>query len=137
MRIALVCRRYYPEIGGVETHVKELAENLAKKQHEVTVFTLTNRPIQDGSQETIGGVNIRRFKPLKLSYSIEFPPSRMRDEIVRYSPQIVHSHSIHTFMPYFASNVKHGSKLVIPPHYLGNTTSRFRKILFMFYKPFI
>ncbi len=33
MRIAQVCHRYYPNEGGVEEHVKEISERLAKKFH--------------------------------------------------------------------------------------------------------
>jgi hypothetical protein len=38
MKILQVCPKYFPSIGGVEEHVKNISERLAKK-HEVTVFT--------------------------------------------------------------------------------------------------
>ena len=41
MKIAIICRRYYSEMGGIETHVQEIAERLAKR-HEVLVFTLVS-----------------------------------------------------------------------------------------------
>ena len=61
MKIAQVCPRYHPYIGGVETHVKEVSERLAKRGHEVEV--LTTDPRGDlPKQEIIDGVIVRRFK---------------------------------------------------------------------------
>jgi len=135
MKIALVCRRYHPEIGGVETHVKEIAERLAKN-HEIAIFTLVNDKRLEGKQ-IINGICIMRFKSLRLSYAAEFPPSSMLREIESFGPQIIHSHSIHTTIPYFASRVNSNSKFVITPHYLGSATSTFRGMLFSLYKPFL
>ena len=39
MRIAQVCPRYSPYIGGVETHVEEISKRLVARGHEVTVIT--------------------------------------------------------------------------------------------------
>lgn len=138
MRIALLSRRYYPQIGGVETHVKEIAENLAKKQHEVHVFTLQDDlKGPDNVLEWINGINVYRFNVRRLSYSIEFPNSKMLSAIEKFRPDVLHSHSIHTYIPYFATKVRHECKTVITPHYLGNTTSPLRKILFLLYKPYL
>ena len=38
MRILQVCSKYYPSIGGLESHVSNVSERLAR-QHQVTVFT--------------------------------------------------------------------------------------------------
>ena len=135
MKIAIVCRRYYTEIGGIETHVKEIAERLARK-HEIVVFALVTDKRFIGN-EKINGVNIRRFKPLGFSYSIEFAPSSMLREIEKFNPDIIHSHGVHTPIPFFASKAKCKSKFVITAHYQGNATSAFRRILFMVYRPFL
>jgi len=34
MKSFQVCQRYYPYIGGIETHVKEISERLARKGFE-------------------------------------------------------------------------------------------------------
>ena len=39
MRIAQVCARAFPLLGGVETHVEEVSARLADRGHEVTVVT--------------------------------------------------------------------------------------------------
>ena len=135
MKIAIVCRRYSPEIGGIETHVKEIAERLARK-HEIIVFTLvSNKKLS--VNEIINGVSVRRFKSLKFSYSVEFAPFSMLREIEKFDPDIIHSHSAHTTIPFFASKAKCNSKFVITAHYQGNATTAFRRILFMVYKPFL
>jgi len=135
MKIAFVSRRYYPEIGGIETHVKEVAERLAKR-HEVIVFTLVNEDKQQ-IDEIINGVRVKRYKAVKLSYSIEFPTSYMLNEIRKFEPDIVHSHNAHTTIPYFTSRVSDVAKFVITPHYQGDATTGFRKILSMVYKPLL
>lgn len=42
MKIAQVCHRYYPYIGGVETRVEEISKRLVRKGFDVEV--LTNDP---------------------------------------------------------------------------------------------
>ena len=39
MKILQITPYYYPHLGGVETHVKSLSEELVKQGHEVTVLT--------------------------------------------------------------------------------------------------
>lgn len=134
LKIALVCRRYYPEIGGVETHVKEIAERFAKN-NEVIVFTLSDK--KNISNEFINGVNIKRFKSIKLSYSMEFPPESMVKAIDEFKPDIIHAHSVHTTIPYFASLARCGSTFIITPHYLGGAITMFRRILFALYKSYL
>ncbi|OLC35406.1 MAG: hypothetical protein AUH84_03300 [Thaumarchaeota archaeon 13_1_40CM_4_38_7] len=122
-------------MGGIETHVQEIAERLAKR-HEVLVFTLVSGNGQT-CNEIINGVNVRRFKPIRLSYSLEFPRGSMLREIERFQPDVLHAHGIHTIIPFFASRVNSNSKLVITPHYLGKSTTLFRKFLFFAYKPLL
>ena len=38
MRILFLCRRFYPDIGGVEKHVFEISKRLVEKGHKVTVL---------------------------------------------------------------------------------------------------
>jgi hypothetical protein len=40
MRVIMLCRLYYPHIGGVERHVEEIAKEAAKEGHRVDVFAL-------------------------------------------------------------------------------------------------
>jgi 1,2-diacylglycerol 3-alpha-glucosyltransferase len=135
MRIAIICRRYHPEIGGIETHVKEIAERLGKK-HEVMVFTLVWDKNLVGD-DIVNGVKVKRFKSLGLNYSAEMPPSSLLRAVEEFKPHIVHSHSVHTSIPYFASKVKCGAKFVVTPHYQGKATTTFRRMLFIISKAFL
>nr|MBI2905161.1 glycosyltransferase [Chloroflexota bacterium] len=38
MKILHVYKDYYPVIGGIENHLRALAEGLARRGHEVTVL---------------------------------------------------------------------------------------------------
>lgn len=46
MRICMMSTCYPPRVGGLETHVAVLAEELARQGHEVTVFTNRDLPSQ-------------------------------------------------------------------------------------------
>ena len=41
MRIALACEFFYPRVGGVETHIFSLAQELLKLGHKVIVISGT------------------------------------------------------------------------------------------------
>ena len=56
MKILHVYKNYYPVIGGIENHIKTLAEYQAKCGYEVTV--LTNSIYRKTSIETINGVKV-------------------------------------------------------------------------------
>jgi len=60
VRILQVCSKYYPSIGGLESHVSNVSERLAR-QHQVTVFTCdaSGKLPREGK---INGVSIRRFR---------------------------------------------------------------------------
>lgn len=85
MRILHVCSRYWPGVGGIETHFRGLSERLAADGHQVTVVTSDaadtelfwdprrrRLPVRD---EVFQGVRILRF-PLRhlpgapLTYSL-------------------------------------------------------------------
>src|SRR5919112_1485103 len=135
MRRALVCHRFYPHIGGVELHVKEIAERFVKS-NEVKVFTLEddkNMP----ARETMNGIVITRYKPVRLSEAIRIPKLSLINDIKAFEPDIIHVHNIHSLMPYFADKAAVKAKLLFTPHYIGGSLTRFRRILFQLYKPFL
>jgi glycosyltransferase involved in cell wall biosynthesis len=135
MRIALVCHRFYPHIGGVELHVKEIAERFVRN-NEVIVFTLEdNKNIP--AREKLNGIAIRRYKPIRLSEAIKIPKHSLVSDIRAFEPDIVHVHNIHSLMPYFADKAAVKAKLIFTPHYIGGSLTRFRRILFQLYKPFL
>jgi glycosyltransferase involved in cell wall biosynthesis len=135
MRIALVCHRFYPNIGGVELHVKEIAERFVRT-NEVTVFTLEDNK-NTSHMEMLNGITIIRYKPIRLSEAIRIPKFSLVNDIQTFKPDIIHVHNIHSLMPYFADKAAIEAKLIFTPHYIGGSLTRFRRILFQLYKPFL
>jgi len=60
MKILLVNKAYFPHLGGVETVVRQLAEGMQRRGHEVTVLCFGDRDIS----ERIDGVEVRRTCPM-------------------------------------------------------------------------
>ena len=72
MKILFIGPAYVPVLGGAQLHLKELAEGMASRGHEVKVLTSNVRNHSDMGQcrggnlpthETINGVNVHRFEP--------------------------------------------------------------------------
>jgi len=133
MKILQVCPIYCPHIGGVEEHVKNISERLAKK-YDITVCT-TDPTSMLPKEEVINGVKIRRFKSWAPNEAYYF--SR---ELKRYlaknlaSFDIVHAHSYHAFPALYAAEAKGRNKFVFTPHYHGTGHTFFRSLLHIPYK---
>ena len=59
IRVALVCARYLPFVGGIELHVHEVSKRLAAAGSEVTILT-TDPGAQLPREELAEGVRVRR-----------------------------------------------------------------------------
>ncbi len=71
MKIHHVVPHFYPEKGGVETHVLGLARYLVAHGHDVVVHTSQRTLLGEGlpSESTLEGIQIRRYRPLlQLGY---------------------------------------------------------------------
>jgi len=131
MKILQVCPGYYPSIGGVEEHVRNISERLAK-QHEVTVFTCDpTRTLP--REEEINGVLVRRFRSFSPgnAYHISFEMAR---ELRKSEFDIVHGHNYHAF-PLYLSRYTKRKKFVVTPHYMGCGFSPVRNLLIKLYRP--
>jgi len=127
MKIAQVCHRYYPKIGGIETHVREISERLSKK-HDVEVICA------DFLRESVvNGVKIKGFKSISPNNAYFFSPQiyfylRISDF------DLVHAHNYHAFPAFFASMAKGERKFVFTPHYHGMGSNLLRDLLHKPYK---
>lgn len=65
MKINWVAPHFYPETGGVETHVEQISKQLIERGHEVTVHTsaVTVNKEKLPSAGELGDIKIRRYKP--------------------------------------------------------------------------
>jgi glycosyltransferase involved in cell wall biosynthesis len=132
MKILQVCPRYYPDIGGVEEHVRNIGERLVKKC-DVSVFA-TDPSGKLPKEEMINGVYVRRFKSWAPNEAYYFS-----GELKRYlmknsdSFDIVHAHSYHAFPALYAAEAKGRNRFVFTPHYLGSGETFIRNLL---HKPY-
>ncbi len=132
MKILQVCPQYFPDIGGLEEHVRNISERLAK-EHEVTIFAgdPSGKLLEE---EEIGGVRIRRFKTFAPGNAY-YLSLEMAKELKKSTFDIVHGHSYHALPLYFAKNAD-AKRFIVTPHYHGHGHSLFRNLLIKLYKPF-
>lgn len=86
MKINWIAPHFYPETGGVETHVEQISNRLIKRGHEVVVHTssvtVTKKMLPASGQ--LNDISIKRYKPsLNLSFYIsKFKPEIKEGDIV-------------------------------------------------------
>lgn len=132
MKILQVCPGYFPAIGGVEEHVRNISERLAH-EHEVTVFA-TDPSGELPKEERINDVLVRRFKSFSPNnaYHISF---EMLRELRSSEFDVVHGHSYHAF-PLFFSRYAKRKRFIVTPYYHGHGSTMLRDSLLRLYKPF-
>jgi len=132
MNVAQVCPRFYPHIGGVETHVYEISKRLAK-QFNVEIIT-TDPSGKLAKTEEIEGIIIRRFKSFAPADAYYFSLD-LYQYLKRHSLDydVIHAHNYHAFPALFAALAKCRNKLVFTPHYHGKGHSFVRNV---FHKPY-
>jgi len=97
-RVLMVVQRFFPEMGGLETHVAEVAGRLAAAgEYDVTVLT-TDRSGRLPRTETRDGYRVlrRRSWPAERDYYLS---PGLATEIRRGDWDLVHVQGIHTFVP--------------------------------------
>ena len=128
MRIALVVPLYWPAIGGVETHVGQLATRLAALGHDIDVLT-DSHDAGLAHSERQRGVLVRRFRPVFQSEHYRFAPGLagfLRHESNAYD--VVHAHNYHALSSLVAA-VASRAPFIFTPHYHGASQSRVRHLL--------
>lgn len=127
-RVLMVTPRYTPFVGGVESHVMQVAPRLAKAGVEVTV--LTTDPVGSlPERERLDGVDIRRVRSWPTNSDYHFAPQLFK-LIVGGSWDLVHVQSYHTFVAplAMAAALKASIPYVVTFHG-GGHSSRFRNLL--------
>ncbi len=132
MKIVQVCPRYYPHIGGVETHVKELSEILVKMGNEVEVVC-TYSSYRLPKKEIINGVKITRFWALAPEEAYYLSPE-MYFYLKDLKYDVMHAHSYHSFPALFAAFAKK-KRFIFTPHTFGFPKGLIKKSLHTIYKP--
>ncbi len=109
MKIAQLSPYFYPHLGGVESHVLELAKHLKKRGHEITVFTT----LLDGTieNEIVEGIKVKRVKPITILFSTPINLNIGR-ALEGEEFDIIHGHSPPPLSCFFAA--RNAAKREIP-----------------------
>ena len=134
MKIIQVCPRYFPDIGGVETHVREIAERLVKKGHKVEVVCTDPSGVHP-KNDFINGVSITRFRSFAPHDAYFFSP-KMASYLKTLDAEILHAHGYHAFPALFAMTAARNKRFIFTPHYHGKGHTSLRNMLLTFYNPF-
>jgi len=128
MKIALISAHYAPFVGGVESHVTEIAKRLAARGNCVEVLTHRDAGGLPDNEER-DGVLIRRHDVAVTSQHFRLSPAlwaTLRRERKRYD--VFHAHGYHAAAPLTAA-LAGVSPLIFTPHYHGTGHSAFRAAL--------
>jgi glycosyltransferase involved in cell wall biosynthesis len=135
MRVALVVPRFPPDVGGVESHVYELARHFVRKGMTVEILTQAVRETRSPSppQEPVGCV-VRRFPVINRSdnyaISLSLPLFVGRN---RHRYDLLHLHQYHALPALGAALLAGDLPVVFTPHYHGVGHSRAATLL---HKPY-
>jgi len=126
MKIAQVCHRYHPNVGGVERHVQEISERLAER-HDVEVIS-ADRSGSLPRSEVINGVSVTRFRSFSPGNAYFIAP-QIYSYISKSNFDVIHAHNYHAFPALFAALAIQDEKFVFTPHYHGVGSTPFRNLL--------
>jgi len=133
MKIIQVCPRYYPDIGGVETHVKEISERLAERGFEVEVVC-TDPSGKHPKEELINGVEVKRFRSFAPKDAYFIAP-QIYFYLKKVKCDVIHAHNYRALPMLFAALAAKRNnevKFVITTH-LG--FSKVGKVPYYIYNP--
>jgi len=136
--ITIVSPRYPPYVGGVETHVSQLAKRATKFFRKVSVITTDPLGHLPAVQEVDDYLTIFRIRSLAPRENYHFPsPSGLFKAMRQSHPQVLHLHCIHDVPGPIAGIMRGNSSMIFTPHYVGRLNSGLGRILFGAYRPFI
>ena len=139
MKIIQVCPRYHPYIGGVERVVKNIAEYLAKMNHEVTVYA-TDPSNTIPRIRVINGVELRNYPALAPNEAYNLPHPSMLVQLLRERADVIHVHSLHdltTLTAYIAHNLNRKPSFIVSPYYHRKGHTKLAQILWTPYRPIV
>jgi glycosyltransferase involved in cell wall biosynthesis len=93
----MVAARYYPFLGGIETHIHEVGKRMVALGHHVVVLTTDPSGVLPQC-EVNDGINVKRVKAWPKNRDYYFAPS-LYSEIAQSKCDIIHFQGYHTFVP--------------------------------------
>ena len=97
-RILMVTPRYLPLLGGIETHVREVASRLVQHDIEVTILTTLPDTADVARDEMMDGVRVLRVPAYPSGSDLYIAP-QMYSIIANGGWNLVHCQGCHTFVP--------------------------------------
>jgi glycosyltransferase involved in cell wall biosynthesis len=91
MRILHITPSFYPAVGGVETHVDRVSQQLSARGHEVTVLTQAGEP----GEETIGSIRVVRLPRTR------WLPAWLAARSHLARADVVHCHDAYSFLHFY------------------------------------
>jgi glycosyltransferase involved in cell wall biosynthesis len=128
LRVAMVASRFPPLLGGIETHVEEVARRMAARGLGVTVLT-TDISGRLPPREHREGLTLRRFRAGPRRTDLHASPSLVR-EIASGRYDLVHMQGLHTLLPpmVLRASQRAGIPTVVTFH-TGGHSSRLRTVI--------
>ena len=97
LRVLMVTPRFFPDLGGVENHVYQVATRLAQTGMQIHVLT-TDRQGKLPSYEQVEGVHVQRVRAWPARRDYYFAPE-IYSYIQRNKWDLIHIQSYHTLVP--------------------------------------
>lgn len=142
LKIAYFTPRYYPYVGGVEYVVRNLAEHLALKGHDITVIAGEPR-IKKSVTEEMNNVKVVRIPTYTFKEAYHVPKEKeVVKRLLLESFDVVHANSIHavfSLLPLdFKKSGKPDWKLVLSMHHSVEGYDFLRRTIWkLFWKRYI
>lgn len=131
MKILQVCPRYYPHIGGVETHVRSVSQRLQKAGFEVEIYS-TDAPPGALKQEILGDIQVTRFPSISPHDTVYFSSS-LRHALNKVEADLIHAHNYRALPMLFAARVKRQDIPLVVTMHLG--FSKIGRWIYYIYDP--
>ena len=126
LRVLMVPARYFPYMGGVETHVYEVGRRLARAGIEVTVLT-TDLSGQLPPAEELEGVQVHRVRAWPSNKDYYFAPGIYRF-ILQGRWDLIHCQGYHNLVAPLTMLAAQQARIpYVVSFHSGGDTSRFRK----------
>ncbi len=130
LRVLMVTPRYFPFMGGIETHVYEVGRRLV--QHGVAVTIVTTRPRATATsatlprEEVIEGMHVIRVYSWPENHDYHIAPE-IYTLITQGQWDLVHCQGCHTFIPPMAMlAARHARIPYVVTFHTGGNSSRLR-----------
>jgi glycosyltransferase involved in cell wall biosynthesis len=134
LKVAYVCPRYAPHVGGVERHVERIATWMAAAGAEVEVLT-QERAGAAPAVERVGRVLVRRFPMRPANDTYPVAPGLFAHLAANRDYDIVHGHCYHG-LPTLGLLLQRRVPTVFTTHYHGPGHTRIAGALHRAYGPF-